>query len=188
MPFSSTTESYAASARNLGAGALAAWWTAARLEASPLAGAVARAVSGGGMGASNLWLYGAAPLYLALVGWHLCLRSAASKALARRAADAPGALVGCVLVCWNLALSFLSMVMLAGMGRGAAAVFAAHGWRSLVCDGSEQFLVRQPLSAWLVVFCLSKFPELLDTLLLVLRGRDVRFLHWCVHSLLVLSD
>lgn len=43
-----------------------------------------------------------------------------------------------------------------------------------------------PCGFWIFVFCLSKIPELFDTVLLLAKGRHVIFLHWYHHASVLL--
>ena len=179
-------ETEATSACCLAVGFATAWWTTDKLEATLLGPHTPRIVTTAFMGASNLWVYGAAALYVCVVMWHLYHRSAASKAMAKHAADEPGSRVGRVLVLWNFGICFLSMVMMFGMGRCALKFAVEKGFVHLICDGSIMFLQDQRFSMWMVLFTLSKFPELGDTALLMVRGRHVSFLHWYHHVTVML--
>uniref|UniRef100_A0A914LYJ1 Elongation of very long chain fatty acids protein n=1 Tax=Meloidogyne incognita TaxID=6306 RepID=A0A914LYJ1_MELIC len=39
---------------------------------------------------------------------------------------------------------------------------------------------------WIFIWVLSKIPELIDTLFLILKGRPIRFMHWFHHSMSIL--
>lgn len=82
-------------------------------------------------------------------------------------------------------LCLLSLVMFAGIGYGALLKARSEGgvW-SLFCDAAPSQLGVLPF--WIHVYWLSKFPELLDTAILVLRKKPVIFLHVFHHAVMTL--
>ncbi len=51
------------------------------------------------------------------------------------------------------------------------------------CISPSPNLQKHP---WIMLFCLSKVPELVDTLFLILRKKPVIFLHWYHHFITLL--
>lgn len=79
-------------------------------------------------------------------------------------------------------LCILSLVMFLGILYGAFLKAQATGVVSLVCDHTEG--QRGMLAFWLYVYWLSKFPELLDTAILILRKKQLLFLHVFHHAIM----
>mmetsp|Transcript_31343 Transcript_31343/g.78659 ORF Transcript_31343/g.78659 Transcript_31343/m.78659 type:complete len:308 (-) Transcript_31343:122-1045(-) len=86
-----------------------------------------------------------------------------------------------ILITWNLFLSVLSAVMLYGMCAGAVPRLLSHGWYGVVCDPDRSLYLGNSLF-WVWVFNMSKYAELFDTVLLILRHRPVSLLHWYHHA------
>src|SRR3989338_939572 len=82
-----------------------------------------------------------------------------------------------LLFVWNALLAGLSMAGTVLVLQDAYA-FREQGPSLLatLCSSNEWFA-----SPWVMLFCASKFAELLDTVFLVLRKRPVIFLHWYHH-------
>jgi fatty acid elongase 3 len=82
-------------------------------------------------------------------------------------------------------LCVLSLVMFLGIAYGAFQKLSGPGgaW-SLFCDASPE--QRGVLPFWVHIYWLSKFPELLDTAILVLRKKPVIFLHVFHHAVMTL--
>ena len=128
-------------------------------------------------------------VYVAMVLWHLVFRSADAKKAAKTWADAPGSGVTTTLVVWNYALMVMSLFLLVGCGQAALAIVRdsrSGAAVSLVCDGTTMWAAPRTGTLWQLAFMWSKFPELLDTVLLVVRGRPVIFLHWYHHVTVLL--
>jgi len=77
----------------------------------------------------------------------------------------------------NVCLTILSLVMFIGTTYGASLKYNSQGvWAGLVCE-QETEPIRGPLFYWSYIFYLSKFYELIDSFLLVLKKKPLIFLH-----------
>jgi len=84
----------------------------------------------------------------------------------------------------NIFLTFLSLVMFLGASSGAVLKYATQGiWAGLVCE-QESEPMKGPLFFWCYIFYLSKFYELLDSFLLVLKKKPLIFLHVWHHFIM----
>lgn len=128
--------------------------------------------------------------YFLMIVWNV-QRSAASKAAAQKWAAKSSSGVGTILVAWNYFLCVLSLLMLVANVRSASNIVANNGGArvSLLCDGDSMWLHTPEKGVdmfWQLMFLWSKFAELFDTVLLVVRGRNVIFLHWYHHITVLL--
>lgn len=84
----------------------------------------------------------------------------------------------------NVALTMLSVVMFFGAFYGAYRKYQSQGfWAGLVCE-QHQEPIRGSLFYWCYIFYLSKFYELLDSFLLVLKKKPLIFLHVFHHLIM----
>ena len=82
---------------------------------------------------------------------------------------------------WNLGLAIFSAI---GFSRVAPAIFITmqnRGFTNTICS-SLDFLGSGPSGLWTLLFTLSKVAELGDTLLLLIHGKELSFLHVFHHS------
>lgn len=84
------------------------------------------------------------------------------------------------LIAWNLTLAIFSFMGSYRCLPVFIRIVKTEGWRATVCSNS--YYSENPESFWVAAFTLSKFPELLDTLFIVLRKRKLIFLHWYHHT------
>lgn len=83
------------------------------------------------------------------------------------------------LIVWNL---FLAVFSILGAIRVWPEFFhglTQHGVVYTVCDNSYAYSIT---GFWAFMFIMSKLPELVDTLFIVLRKQKLIFLHWYHHS------
>jgi len=84
----------------------------------------------------------------------------------------------------NVILTILAFVMFTGVAYGAVLKYQAQGfWSGLVCE-QEQNPIRGPLFYWSYIFYLSKYYELIDSFLIVLKKKDLIFLHVWHHFIM----
>jgi len=84
----------------------------------------------------------------------------------------------------NLFLSILSLMMFVGASYGAYQKYSASGfWAGLICE-QDRDPIKGPLFYWSYIFYLSKFYELLDSYLLVLKKKPLLFLHVFHHTVM----
>jgi len=98
--------------------------------------------------------------------------------------------VGFIMVYWNLFLSIFSFMMLLGVGIPYFALINQHGFFIIFCDKKFDIVGSIPSSLlfWSVMFSFSKYMELFDTVLLILKHptKSVPFLHWYHHFTVLL--
>ncbi|CAN8067942.1 unnamed protein product [Agarophyton chilense] len=91
-----------------------------------------------------------------------------------------------VAIVHNLVLAAASAFMNVHATRAILWVLHAHKWHATVCTPTQSPL-PQPILATFYLFYLSKFYELLDTFILVTRGKSLSLLHVWHHSSVILS-
>jgi len=91
-----------------------------------------------------------------------------------------------VSACHDILMIGLSLSMLFGTLRGAWRQYHQEGLLSLFCETSEH-AVKGSIGFWLYIFYISKFLELFDTVILVLKKKPTIFLHVYHHAVMVYS-
>jgi len=127
-------------------------------------------------------------VYVACVLWHLYVRTDESKLAAQKATESKQGCTNRVLVAWNYFLMVFSMVMFTAVVPKSLQILHTHGIRRYLCDGNLQWDATPTFDVgYLARICMfSKFVELFDTALLIIRGRDIPFLHWYHHASVLL--
>jgi hypothetical protein len=90
------------------------------------------------------------------------------------------------LMVWNALLSLFSFV---GMMRTAPFLLARlmeGTFRESVCTEATESYGTGAVGFWTYMFILSKLPELIDTVFIVLRKKKLIFLHWYHHVTVLL--
>lgn len=90
---------------------------------------------------------------------------------------------------WNLGLSLFSIFGAMVIVPAHLRAFRKYGLYDAVCSDHPELLFTTDVGFWTALFSLSKIPELVDTLWLVLQKKKrPMFLHWFHHaSVLVFS-
>jgi hypothetical protein len=91
-----------------------------------------------------------------------------------------------VVMFWNLSLSLLSVAMFIGMGWPTFRIAFEQDrvWHHIVtlAQPYDSETWSGPHAFWMYAYGISKVIELGDTVLLVLRKKNVQFLHWYHHT------
>jgi len=90
------------------------------------------------------------------------------------------------LAAWNLFLGVFSIIGTIRLVPYVLYVAYRKGFTYLMCRSATTTLVNGPAMLWVELFIWSKFPELIDTVFLVLRKKPVNFLHWFHHASVLL--
>ncbi|KAL6055313.1 Sphingomyelin synthase-related protein 1 [Balamuthia mandrillaris] len=84
----------------------------------------------------------------------------------------------------NLFLCLLSLLMAVGVVAALIPIVRNYGWSQIYCDEGHAYadrnspsLARGSLAFWCYVFYVSKYYEMIDTLLLVLKKKNLEFVH-----------
>ncbi|NXP67727.1 ELOV6 protein, partial [Chloropsis cyanopogon] len=83
------------------------------------------------------------------------------------------------LVLWSFSLSLFSFIAACRVWKQMAFLLLTKGFKQSVC--SQSFYVHPVSKLWIYLFVLSKLVELGDTLFIVLRKKQLIFLHWYHH-------
>ena len=83
------------------------------------------------------------------------------------------------LILWNVCLAIFSLLGTIRVWPEFIYTFNTHGFVYTVCDYQCAYGIT---GFWTFLFVLSKVPELVDTLFIVLRKQELIFLHWYHHA------
>ena len=83
------------------------------------------------------------------------------------------------LLVWNLLLAVFSIMGAIRVWPEFIYTLTNHGFVYSVCDNSFVYSIT---GFWTFMFMVSKLPELVDTLFIVLRKQKLIFLHWYHHA------
>lgn len=98
---------------------------------------------------------------------------------------------------WNLTLCLFSFMGACRTVPHLLLTIKVHGLYYSICHDPVDAYGAEASGVWTILFILSKIPELGDTVFLILRKREVIFLHWyhhitvllfCWHSLMTKSS
>lgn len=84
------------------------------------------------------------------------------------------------LVVWNSALAIFSILGFARVFPEFLYTWRTFGFQHTICNNS--YMQSRPTAFWTYLFVLSKTPELMDTLFLVLKKQQLIFLHVYHHA------
>jgi hypothetical protein len=90
------------------------------------------------------------------------------------------------LAAWN---AFLALFSIVGAYITVPAMINrlwTESYYSTVCSSSVKTWASGQVGFWVMLFCASKIPELIDTVFIVLRKRPLIFLHWYHHVTVLL--
>jgi len=91
-----------------------------------------------------------------------------------------------VLALWNLLLAVFSFVGVVRTGPHLLTLLKDFGFNYTVCRAGLPSYGNGAVGFWVSLFIFSKYFELFDTILLVVRKRKVGFLHWYHHCSVLL--
>lgn len=82
---------------------------------------------------------------------------------------------------WNLLLTLFAIGGFMGCGSLLMFLLRDRGVYASTCAFDKHYIYDGELSFWLFAFLLSKPPEMIDTVLLILQKKPLIFLHWFHH-------
>jgi hypothetical protein len=96
-----------------------------------------------------------------------------------------GGPVDALFCLWNFAISLFSAWGTWNLGSAVFTGLTQKGLHYTICSDTNSIISLsegRPAMLALSLFCLSKIPELLDTVFLILKRKQVRFLQWYHHA------
>ena len=85
---------------------------------------------------------------------------------------------------WSFSLAVMSTLGSIHCVSGLARIISGNGILYSFCHAGHA--TDNVTSMWIIIFALSKVPELIDTIFIVLRKQKLIFLHWYHHLLTVI--
>jgi hypothetical protein len=82
------------------------------------------------------------------------------------------------LAAWNALLSLFSFIGMCRTVPYLLGQLVSMPYEDTICSDPRHTYGVGPVGLWTCLFILSKVPELIDTVFIVLRKRDLIFLHW----------
>ncbi|NWH93225.1 ELOV6 protein, partial [Aegithalos caudatus] len=83
------------------------------------------------------------------------------------------------LALWSFSLTLFSFIAACRIWKQMAFLLLTKGFKQSVC--SQSFYVHPVSKLWIYLFALSKLVEMGDTLFIVLRKKQLIFVHWYHH-------
>ncbi len=90
------------------------------------------------------------------------------------------------LVLWNLFLSGFSFIGVVRVVPHLLLIIKTQGLEGSICKSPVETFGAGAAGVWSFLFIISKFPELIDTVFIVLRKKPLIFLHWYHHVTVLL--
>lgn len=87
---------------------------------------------------------------------------------------------------WNLFLSTFSFIGAFRTVPHLLGILFSQSYHESVCQVAVDAYGQGPCGLWTALFIMSKVPELIDTVFIVLRKRTLLFLHWYHHVTVLL--
>eukprot|EP01002_Notosolenus_urceolatus_P002485 NODE_1653_length_1341_cov_140.504644_g1370_i0.p1 GENE.NODE_1653_length_1341_cov_140.504644_g1370_i0~~NODE_1653_length_1341_cov_140.504644_g1370_i0.p1 ORF type:complete len:331 (+),score=84.63 NODE_1653_length_1341_cov_140.504644_g1370_i0:214-1206(+) len=91
-----------------------------------------------------------------------------------------------LLALWNLGLAIFSGIGFVRVIPRLVSTYRTLGFWHTVCAPALHSYGLGPCGLWVWLFIMSKFVELGDTFFMIIRGRQVQFLHWYHHVTVLL--
>ncbi|EAN92120.1 putative fatty acid elongase [Trypanosoma cruzi] len=85
------------------------------------------------------------------------------------------------IIVWNLLLSAFSFFGMIVVVPAFLTRISQRGMLRALCGNNDEMFYRSSAGFWIGMFVLSKAPELVDTMFLLLQGKTPPFLHWYHH-------
>lgn len=128
--------------------------------------------------AANNW-----PIAISVVIGYLLFITIGSKIMARqeKAFD-----LTMPLAMWNAFLCLFSFIGMCKTMPYLVGSILTSNYEDTVCANPVTSWGAGPTGFWVMLFCLSKTPELIDTVFIVLRRKPLIFLHWYHHVTVLL--
>ena len=90
------------------------------------------------------------------------------------------------LALWNAFLSVFSYVGMLRLVPRLISILSTKSYQDSLCLHPRELWADGVSGFWMWLFMLSKIPELMDTVFIVLRKKDLLFLHWYHHVTVLL--
>eukprot|EP01013_Petalomonas_cantuscygni_P019018 TRINITY_DN3663_c0_g1_i2.p1 TRINITY_DN3663_c0_g1~~TRINITY_DN3663_c0_g1_i2.p1 ORF type:complete len:299 (+),score=45.42 TRINITY_DN3663_c0_g1_i2:99-995(+) len=87
---------------------------------------------------------------------------------------------------WNLFLAAFSVIGAIRVVPRLVGIVSDYGFSQALCVPASDTYSHGAAGLWVFFFCMSKIPELFDTVLLLMKRRYVIFLHWYHHASVLL--